>query len=97
MGWLPFAAYGVAAAYSIAYYLDLPFWKIVSKDMTATLCLLFALIIESCIQSGLIPPIQDMHSYLQHLPFRHRSQTRMENAFISLRVLNILHQRSQNR
>ena len=55
MGWLPFAAYGVAAAYSIAYYLDLPFWKIVSKDMTATLCLLFALIIESCIQSGLIP------------------------------------------
>lgn len=54
MGWLPFAAYGVAAAYSIAYYLDLPFWKIVSKDMTATLCLLFALIIESCIQSGLI-------------------------------------------
>ena len=55
MGWLPFAAYGVAAAYSIAYYLDLPFWKIVSKDMTATLCLLFALIIESCIQCGLIP------------------------------------------
>ena len=55
MGWLPFAAYGVAAAYSIAYYLNLPFWKIVSKDMTATLCLLFALIIESCIQCGLIP------------------------------------------
>ena len=55
MGWLPFSAYGVAAAYSIAYYLDLPFWKIVSKDMTATLCLLFALIIESCIQCGLIP------------------------------------------
>ena len=36
-------------------YLNLPFWKIFSSDMTAALCLLFALIIESCIQCGLIP------------------------------------------
>lgn len=52
---LPFGAYGLAVAYGIAYYLNLPFWKMVSRDMTATLCLLFALIMESCIQCGLIP------------------------------------------
>ncbi len=55
MLWLPFGAYGLAVAYGIAYYLNLPFWKIFSSDMTAALCLLFALIIESCIQCGLIP------------------------------------------
>lgn len=52
---MPFGAYGLAVAYGIAYYLNLPFWKMVSRDMTATLCLLFALIMESCIQCGLIP------------------------------------------
>ena len=52
---LPFGAYGLAVAYGIAYYLNLPFWKMISRDMTATLCLLFALIMESCIQCGLIP------------------------------------------
>ena len=36
---LPFGAYGLAVAYGIAYYLNLPFWKMVSRDMTATLCL----------------------------------------------------------
>ena len=55
MLWMPFGAYGLAVVYGIAYYLNLPFWKIFSSDMTAALCLLFALIIESCIQSGLIP------------------------------------------
>ena len=97
MGWLPFAAYGVAAAYSIAYYLDLPFWKIVSKDMTATLCLLFALIIESCIQSGLIPSNTGYAQLFAASTISAQITARMENAFISLRVLNILYQRSQNR
>ena len=55
MLWMPFGAYGLSVVYGIAYYLNLPFWKIFSSDMTAALCLLFALIIESCIQSGLIP------------------------------------------
>ena len=52
---MPFGAYGLSVVYGIAYYLNLPFWKIFSSDMTAALCLLFALIIESCIQCGLIP------------------------------------------
>ena len=55
MLWMPFGAYGLSVVYGIAYYLNLPFWKIFSSDMTAALCLLFALIIESCIQCGLIP------------------------------------------
>ena len=55
MLWMPFGAYGLSVIYGIAYYLNLPFWKIFSSDMTAALCLLFALIIESCIQCGLIP------------------------------------------
>ena len=55
MFWMPFGAYGLSVVYGIAYYLNLPFWKIFSSDMTAALCLLFALIIESCIQCGLIP------------------------------------------
>ena len=54
MLWMPFGAYGLSVVYGIAYYLNLPFWKIFSSDMTAALCLLFALIIESCIQCGLI-------------------------------------------
>ena len=49
------ALFLIGIVYGIAYYLNLPFWKIFSSDMTAALCLLFALIIESCIQCGLIP------------------------------------------
>lgn len=55
MLWMPFGAYGLSVVYGIAYYLNLPFWKIFSSDMTAAFCLLFALIIESCIQCRLIP------------------------------------------
>ena len=43
--WMPFGAYGLSVVYGLAYYLNLPFWKIFSSDMTAALCLLFALII----------------------------------------------------
>lgn len=45
MLWMPFGAYGLSVVYGIAYYLNQPFWKIFSSDMTAALCLLFALII----------------------------------------------------
>ena len=41
MLWMPFGAYGLSVVYGIAYYLNLPFWKIFSSDMTAALCLLF--------------------------------------------------------
>lgn len=51
----PFSAYGLAVAYGIIYYLNIPVWKMLASDMTATFCLLTALIIESCIQCGLIP------------------------------------------
>lgn len=53
--WFPFSAYGLAVIYGITYCLDLPFWRMLTRDMTAAFCLLFAAIIESCIQCGLIP------------------------------------------
>ena len=53
--WFPIGAYGLTVMYGVAYCLDLPFWRMFTRDMTATFCFLFALIIESCIQCGLIP------------------------------------------
>lgn len=53
--WFPFGAYFLAVVYGIAYCLDLPFWRMLTRDMTAAFCLLFSAIIESCIQCGLIP------------------------------------------
>ena len=53
--WFPFSAFGLAVIYGISYCLNLPFWRLFTRDMTAAFCLLFAMIIESCIQCGLIP------------------------------------------
>ncbi|MDY3920521.1 MAG: hypothetical protein SOZ59_16255 [Candidatus Limivivens sp.] len=53
--WFPFCSYGLAVIYGVSYFLNLPFWKMFTKDMSAAFCLLFALILESCIQCGLIP------------------------------------------
>jgi len=53
--WFPFSAYGLAVAYGISYCLNLPFWRLFTRDMTAAFCILFAVMIESCIQCGLIP------------------------------------------
>lgn len=51
----PFGAYGLAILYGLAYCLDWPFWRMFTRDMTSVFCLLFAAVIESCIQCGLIP------------------------------------------
>ena len=91
MLWMPFGAYGLSVVYGIAYYLNLPFWKIFSSDMTAALCLLFALIIESCIQCGLIP---SNTGYAQLFAASTISAQITENAFINLRIRNVLHRKS---
>lgn len=53
--WIPFAAFGICLLYGILCYLRPYFWKVLFGDMTATLCLLFAMVVESCIWCGLIP------------------------------------------
>ncbi|MGI6096052.1 MAG: histidine kinase N-terminal 7TM domain-containing protein [Lachnospiraceae bacterium] len=51
----PFGALGLTVLYGIMYCLNIPIWKMLASDMTAAFCLFIALIIESCIQCGLIP------------------------------------------
>lgn len=53
--WLPFVAFGICLLYGILSYLHPYFWKVLSGDMTSAFCLLFAMVLESCIQCGLIP------------------------------------------
>ena len=53
--WFPFGALGLAVIYAVAYCLNLPFWRMFTRDMTTAFCLMFAMIIEGCIQCGLIP------------------------------------------
>lgn len=53
--WIPFAAFGICLLYGILCYLRPYFWKVLFGDMTAALCLLFAMVVESCIWCGLIP------------------------------------------
>ena len=53
--WIPFAAFGICLLYGILCYLRPYFWKVLFGDMTAAFCLLFAMVVESCIWCGLIP------------------------------------------
>lgn len=53
--WIPFAAFGFCLLYGILCYLHPYFWKVLAGDMTAAFCLLFAMVLESCIWCGLIP------------------------------------------
>ena len=54
MLWMPFGAYGLSVVYGIAYYLNLPFGNIF-KRYDGCIMPFVCLIIESCIQCGLIP------------------------------------------
>ena len=53
--WLPFTAFGISLLYMVWAIWHPPLWKLLAGDMTAAFCVLFAMIIESCIICGLIP------------------------------------------
>lgn len=53
--WIPLVVFGICLLYGILCYLQPYVWKVLAGDMTAAFCLLFAMLLESCIWCGLIP------------------------------------------
>ncbi|MCI6567536.1 MAG: hypothetical protein MSF32_01340 [Dysosmobacter sp.] len=51
---LPFVPVAMALVYGVLYCFRLPWLRFLAGDVTAVFCLLFAAVLESCIQCGLI-------------------------------------------
>ncbi len=52
--WLPFVPFGLLIAYITGYIMQLKFIYVAMGDITVSLCILIAAILESCIQCGFI-------------------------------------------
>lgn len=52
--WLPFIPFTICILYAVLYIVGWPMLRLFARDMTVVFCLLYAAVLESCIECGLI-------------------------------------------
>lgn len=53
--WMPFGVLGLIFLYTAVSFFQFPLWKLLCGDITSAYCLLYVILLESCILSGMIP------------------------------------------